>query len=150
MKSIQDFLKHQVENNETPGIYYALFDTSAIICKEKYGFANVKSKTPVNDLTTYNLFSVTKTFTALAVLQLAQTGIIQLDAPVSDYLPEMPYQAKITVRQLLNHSAGIPNPLPLRWIHLSSEHDKFKRDNFFNEVFKSHQKLDTKPGTKFK
>jgi D-alanyl-D-alanine carboxypeptidase len=150
MKSIQDFLKHQVENNETPSIQYALFDSSAIIYEGKHGFANIKSKAPVDDLTTYNLFSVTKTFTALAVLQLAQAGKIQLDDPVSNYLSELPYQEKITVRQLLNHSAGIPNPLPLRWIHLSSEHNGFNRDKFFEGIFKSHPKLDAKPGTMFR
>ncbi len=150
MESVSIFLKNQVESNETPGIQYAFFDASAIIYEGKYGFSNIKSKTPVDAFTTYNLFSVTKTFTALAALQLVQAGKIQLETPVSDYLPEQPYKERITVQQLLNHSAGIPNPLPLRWIHLSSEHEGFNRDNFFKEVFKSHPKLDNKPGTKFK
>lgn len=150
MKNINDFLKHEVQEDKTPSIHYAFFNTDTVIYQNKYGVSNVKLNTPVDSTTTYNLFSVTKTFTALAVLQLAQLGKIQLDKPVAEYLPEFPYSEKITVKQLLNHSAGIPNPLPLRWIHLSSEHKDFSRTNFFKDVFNENKELDFEPGTKFK
>ncbi|MBK9017343.1 MAG: beta-lactamase family protein [Saprospiraceae bacterium] len=150
MKNVHEFLKYQVVSNKTPSVQYAFFNIDAIVCEGKYGLSDVKSNTPVSSLTTYNLFSVTKTFTALAVLQLAQAGKLELSDNVSDYLSEMPYSEKMTVEQLLNHSAGIPNPLPLRWIHLSTEHQGFNRDSFFKAIFNKYPKLAAKPGSIFK
>lgn len=150
MKNINEFLQYEVEHGKTPSIQYAFFDLDSIIYQKKCGVSNVKSNTMVDSLTTYNLFSITKTFTALAVLQLAQDGKIRLNSPVSDYLPDFPYTKKITVEQLLNHSSGIPNPLPLRWIHTTSEHKDFNRDLFFKGVFSKNLTLDSEPGTTFK
>jgi D-alanyl-D-alanine carboxypeptidase len=149
MKTINDFLKDQVDHGKTPSIQYAFFDLDSTIYEMYYGFKNVKSAVPADSSTTYSLYSVTKTFTALSVLQLAQAGKIDLGSPVSKYLPDFPYSKDITVEQLLSHTAGIPNPLPLRWIHLAEEHEAFYRDEFFKEVFKNNYKLKSAPGTKF-
>lgn len=150
MKNISSFLKDQVDNHQTPSIQYAFFDIDSVIYEMRYGLKNVKTKEQVDSATMYHLYSVTKTFTALAVLQLAQTGKLDLNKPVSFYLPEFPYSKEITIQQLLSHTSGIPNPLPLKWIHLAEEHDKFKRDNFFANVFKTNSTLDFEPGTEFK
>ena len=149
MKSIDAFLKQEVDKNKTPSIQYVFFDADSTIYEFHYGFSNIKANTMVNAATTYNLFSVTKTFTALAVLQLAQSGEVQLNEPMANYLPGFPYPKEITIEQVLNHTAGIPNPLPLRWTHLLTEHDTFDRDSFFSTVFKKNNKLKYLPGTKF-
>jgi CubicO group peptidase (beta-lactamase class C family) len=150
MKNIKDFLRDQVEGNQTPSVQYAFFDTDTIIYEMRYGKKNVKANTSIDSATTYHLYSVTKTFTALAVLQLAQAGKVELKRPVAEYLPGFPYDKNITVEQLLSHTSGIPNPMPLRWIHLATEHNDFDRKKFFTEVFKKHPKLDFSPGTDFK
>jgi D-alanyl-D-alanine carboxypeptidase len=150
MKNINSFLKDQVDYQKTPSIQYAFFDQDSILFEGQYGWSNVKEKKLADSSTTYNLYSVTKTFTALAVLQLAQLGKIELAHPASMYLPEFPYGKDITIEQLLSHTGGIPNPLPLRWIHLANEHELFDRDMFFKEVFKNHSELQSQPGTKFK
>lgn len=150
MKNINTFLTDQIDNNETPSLQYAFFDTDSTIYEFQYGQINRSSSEAIDEKTTYNIFSVTKTFTALAVLQLAQQGKLGLTHPVSDYLPGFGYDPTITVEQLLSHTAGIPNPLPLKWIHLESEHESFRHDDFFAEVFSKHPKLDFKPGTDFK
>ena len=116
----------------------------------RYGLRNVKTKEPVDASTTYHLYSITKTFTALSVLQLVQEGKVELAKPVSSYLPDFPYSETITVEQLLSHTSGIPNPIPLKWIHLAEENGGLNRDKFFTQVFKDHQKLIFGPGTKFK
>ncbi len=150
MKNIKDFLRDQVDANQTPSIQYAFFDTDSIIYEMQYGLKNVKTNTSIDTATTYHLYSVTKTFTALAVLQLAQAKKLELKRPVSEYLPGFPYDKSITVEQLLSHTSGIPNPMPLRWIHLATEHADFDRKKFFTEVFKKHSQLDFSPGTDFK
>src|SRR5690349_2489710 len=150
MKNISDFLKAQVDKGQTPSIQYSFFDADSIIYEFRYGLKNVKSAEHVDASTTYHLFSVTKTFTALAVLQLAQAGKVQLSKPVSEYLPEFPYDKEITVEQLLSHTSGIPNPIPLKWIHLEDEHKDFNHDKFFDGIFAMHPKMDFKPGSAFK
>lgn len=150
MNNINDFLKDQVDKRQTPSIQYAFFDTSSIIYELSYGLRNIKTEEEARVTTPYHLYSVTKTFTALAVLQLVQEGKVELTNPVSLYLPEFPYSDQITVMQLLSHTSGIPNPLPLKWIHLAEENPGFDRDKFFAEVFRTHPKSDFEPGTKFK
>lgn len=150
MTNINDFLKDQVDNQQTPSIQYAFFDNESIIYEFSYGLRNIKTEEKVDVSTNYHLYSVTKTFTALSVLQLAQEGKVGLGKPVSWYLPGFPYSDVITVEQLLSHTSGIPNPLPLRWIHLAEENPGFNRDKFFADVFKAHPSLDFEPGTKFK
>ena len=150
MKNINDFLKGQVDKHQTPSIQYSFFDTDSIIYELRYGLMNVKREEPVASSTTYHLYSVTKTFTALSVLQLAQAGKLDLNKPVAFYLPDFPYSKEITIEQLLSHTSGIPNPLPLRWIHLENEHAGFDRDKFFADVFMAHPKLAFEPGTNFK
>ena len=113
MKNINSFLKQQVDNNITPSAQYVFFDSESIIHEFSYGLGDIKANKIVDDTTTYNLFSVTKTFTALAVLQLAQSGKISLNDTISNYLPGLPFTPGISIEQLLNHSSGITNPLPL-------------------------------------
>ena len=79
-----------------------------------HGLADIASNTPVTQDTVFRIGSITKTFTAIAVLQLSEQGLVDLDAPANDYLRAyrlIPAKAGLrpaTVRQLLTHTAGIP------------------------------------------
>jgi CubicO group peptidase (beta-lactamase class C family) len=150
MRSINAYLKQQVDRHKTPSIQYAFYDTDRILFEQQFGVKDLLQGEPVADTTTYHLFSVTKTLTAVAVLQLAQRGKLALSNPVSEYLPGFPYDKKITVAQLLGHMSGIPNPMPLKWIHLTSEHGAFNPNDFFKRVFNENNELDFAPGTKFR
>src|SRR5690349_2407246 len=119
MDAIENLLKKTVAQHRSPSVQYILFDKDKIIKEYSIGFADLSRNKNVNASTTYNAFSVTKTFTALAVLQLAETNGIDIEQPVEKYLTDFPYSSDITIRQLLSHSAGIPNPIPLNWIHLA-------------------------------
>jgi CubicO group peptidase (beta-lactamase class C family) len=71
------------------------------------------------------------------------------EQPIKKYLPGFPYSSDITIRQLLSHSAGIPNPIPLKWIHLISEHKSFDRNQFFKEIFIKNNKARSNPNEKY-
>jgi CubicO group peptidase (beta-lactamase class C family) len=79
-----------------------------------HGLADIASTTPVTEETVFRIGSVTKTFTAIAVLQLWEQGRVDLDAPANDYLrgyrliPAKAGHRPATVRQLLTHTAGLP------------------------------------------
>ena len=78
-----------------------------------HGVANIDSKEPITQDTVFRIGSLTKTFTAIAVMQLQEQGLVDLDAPASDYLRSVrlvPAKASFqpaTVRHLLTHTAGI-------------------------------------------
>lgn len=149
MNRIDEILKQQVKAHKTPSVQYVIFNKDSIIHQFNAGFADIKNQRNTSANTTYNVYSVTKTFTALAVLQLAAQGKIDIDQPVKKYLPEFPYPSNITVRQLLSHSAGIPNPIPLNWVHLAEEHQAFDSNTFFKPIFTKHNQTKSKPNQKY-
>jgi CubicO group peptidase (beta-lactamase class C family) len=149
MNEVDTILSNQVKKGKTPSVQYYIFNKDSVIHRYQLGFSDIKNKKKVTENTTYNTYSVTKTFTALAVLQLAAEKKLDVEHPVLEYLPEFPYPPEITIRQLLTHSAGIPNPIPLRWIHLANEHNSFDRNDFFSQIFWKYNKTNSKPNEKF-
>ena len=79
-----------------------------------HGLADIASNAPITEDTVFRIGSITKTFTAIAVMQLWERGLVNLDAPANDHLcayklvPAKPRFRPATVRQLLTHTAGIP------------------------------------------
>jgi D-alanyl-D-alanine carboxypeptidase len=149
MNEIDNILTKQVEGNKTPSVQYVIFDKDRIIHRFQYGLSDIGNKQRTAEDTTYNAFSVTKTITALSILQLAEQNKLDIEQPVIKYLPGFPYPPGITIRQLMAHSAGIPNPVPLSWIHLTIEHHSFDRNDFFRQVFIKHNRTTSKPNEKF-
>jgi CubicO group peptidase (beta-lactamase class C family) len=146
---IDQILKKEIDNSNTPSAIYYLFNKDSIIKKVQLGYADLDKNKSVDDRTFYKAFSATKTFTAIAILQLAEQGKLNLDDPIIKHLPNFVYGDKINIRQVLSHSAGIPNPIPLNWIHTVEEHNKFDRDRYFATIFKKHNKPKYLPNQKF-
>ncbi len=113
------------------------------------GTTNLENKTPFASATTINSFSVTKTFTALAILQLEENEKLSIDDFVQTYLDELPYETDFTIRQVLNHTSGLPNPMPLKWAHLLNEHASFNYKEFVKTVLSENDELDNEPGEKY-
>jgi CubicO group peptidase (beta-lactamase class C family) len=135
-----------------PGVVFGAVwrDGSSLI--RAAGKADLRTGRAMTDRTPLAWFSLTKLFTATAVLQLAEQGRIDLDAPVGKYLPEIQLRRdgrKATVRELLSHSAGVPNPVPeiVTWIHLAGERGP-TIDEMIRQRLGAEPKLDFTPGTK--
>jgi CubicO group peptidase (beta-lactamase class C family) len=99
--------------------------------------------------TTQMAYSMSKTITAAAVLALVEEGLIGLDDSIDRYLDVSPYGAAITLRQLLAHTSGIPNPLPLRWVHAAERDFVFDEAAALQEVLRAHPRLSSRPGTRY-
>jgi len=108
---------------------------TSIVCT---GLAHRAPPTSVMPRTTFHCFSTTKPVTALAVLQLVAEGLVELDAPLTTYMPDIPYRNGATVRQVLSHQAGLPNPMPLSWVHTDDEHPRFDASAFLDRVLRTH------------
>ncbi|MBB5622462.1 cyclic peptide transporter [Pedobacter cryoconitis] len=100
-----------MERGKIPGLSLVILKDGHRIIRN-YGYADLEKKIPVTAQTLFQLGSTSKAFTALAVLNLAKTGSLKLDADVADYIPwfKVNYKdkaAKVTIRQLLHHTSGI-------------------------------------------
>jgi CubicO group peptidase (beta-lactamase class C family) len=146
---IDRLLQEEIRKNRAPSVQYIIFSREKIIHSFQAGMADIEKQIKAGPETTFHAYSVTKTFTALAILQLENEGRININDRAIKYLPDFPYPAEITIRQLLTHSAGLPNPIPLNWIHLAGEHKDFNRDDFFKNIFLKNSKLKSSPGKKF-
>jgi CubicO group peptidase (beta-lactamase class C family) len=101
----------QTVSETVPGLSIAITNGPDIVYTKSFGFSNVQSKEKLTPLSTYHVASVSKTFTATAVMQLAEKGKIDIDKPIITYLPyfklkDMRYKA-ITIKQMLNHTSGM-------------------------------------------
>ena len=96
-----------------PAVMYGVWDPRRGMALRSYGLANRQNGTPANPNLSFRIGSVTKTFTATAVLLLVDDGRIKLDAPVSRYLGTLanalPNGRRATVRSLLNMTSGFPD-----------------------------------------
>lgn len=135
--------------NTSPGVQYTMMKDFSVVMEATHGFADIGKATPVDSGTLFNGNSVTKTLTAVAVLNLVDEGKMRLTERVSTYLDSIPFKWDITIQQLLSHSSGLKNPIPLRWIHLQTEHQEFNKLKFFNAVMAGNTRQSNKPGSKF-
>ncbi|MEJ7671791.1 MAG: serine hydrolase domain-containing protein [Chitinophagaceae bacterium] len=81
-----------------------------IIFERYYGYFDLEKKDTLTEHSAFHLASVSKTFTAMAILKLAEQGKLKLDDDIKLYFPTLPYNG-ITVKMLLNHRSGLPNYL---------------------------------------
>ncbi len=146
--AIDGYVTARMRSARIPGLALAVVKGDQIIYAKGYGHAN-----PSNDLVTpqtpFMIGSVSKPITALAVMQLVEAGKIKLDAPVQNYIswfrigdPKM--SAKITVRQLLKQTSGIPQPQELLTL---SENDNKALEHTVRYLAKL--KLIAEPGKAF-
>jgi len=146
----ESVLAAQVSNGNTPSLQYLFFDRDKIIYEFNEGSADLSNGMKADKDTVFPVFSVTKTFTAISILQLAGKGLVDLNYPVNRYLPELKMEQGTTVKHLLTHTSGLSNPLPIIWIHSANEHTKFNRDEFFNPVLAKSIKGKQPAGTNFR
>lgn len=91
-----------------PGASVLVIKDGAVLYKKAYGLANLEDRTPSTTRTNYRLASVTKQFTAMAIMMLAERKKLSLDDRLADFFPGYPaYGNQITVRHLLNHTSGL-------------------------------------------
>ena len=91
-----------------PGASVVVIRRGRVVLERAYGLADLEARTPAAPRTDYRLASLTKQFTAMAVMILAEQGRLSYDDPVSRHLPELPAYARgVTIRNLLNHTGGL-------------------------------------------
>ncbi len=103
---IDEVLKDYEGNN--PGAALAIIKNGKLIYTKGYGLSDLESNVRVTDQSNFRLASVSKQFTAAAILQLIEMNKLSLDTKLSECFDELPkYASDITIKQMLNHTSGI-------------------------------------------
>lgn len=103
---IDAFVAREMQTRNIPGVAIGIIDHGQIT-KRVYGVANLEMETQVRTDSVFEIASVTKPFTAMAVMQLVEEGKVHLDDPITNFIERTPPAWKnITVRQLLSHTSG--------------------------------------------
>ena len=111
---VEIFLQQKMKELHIPGMQIAVVQNGKIVFSESYGYVNLQDSVLVNKRSIFAINSCTKAFTGVAIMQLVEDGKVDLDAPISSYVDELPADWKpITVKQLLIHVSGIPDILQL-------------------------------------
>ena len=117
VKMLDVFIHREMKNKDLPGVSIALVEGQQIVWQQGYGFSDPKTKTPITGDTVFRVGSVSKLFTDIAVMQLVEQGKLDLDTPVTKYLPNFKphnsFEKPITLRQLMSHRAGLVRESPI-------------------------------------
>jgi CubicO group peptidase (beta-lactamase class C family) len=149
-EAVDKALRAPVEAGATPGIAWGIVVDGELVHTGVAGVREVSSKAPVEARTAFRIASMTKSFTAAAILQLRDTGKLSLEDRVDRWVPELRGwrpatvdAAPLTVRMLLTHGGGFPedNPWGDRQLALS--------DEAFSRMLKLGLLRSTSPGTEF-
>lgn len=136
--------------SKTPGIQYLVVNATDVLFDHAGGWADIRRRVPVDAATTMMSYSMSKTITAAAVLQLVEAEKVGLDDSVARYVDGFPYGAGVTVWQLMSHTSGIPNPIPLRWVHPAARHGSFDEKSALAAVLRDHPLVSFEPGSRYR
>lgn len=98
-----------------------------IVYQKSFGYANFKGKIPLAKDSVFNIASISKQFTAAAVMLAVERGLLGLDDSLSKYFPELPYEG-VTLRQMLTHTSGLPEQNELLFKYWSADSFVTNRD----------------------
>ncbi len=132
---------------DAPGATVIVTKDGMPVFRKAYGLADVDSKTPMQPDMQLRIGSITKQFTAVAILMLAEQGKLSLQDDITRFVPDYPVKEKrITIEQLLQHTSGIPNYTGMVMLGMSADRDKTVQQMI--DSFKD-QSLDFEPGARW-
>jgi CubicO group peptidase (beta-lactamase class C family) len=132
--AVEGIFKQFMESRHLPGLVYGVVLDGTLIYSGGFGYANLEQKFPAHSKSLFRIASMSKSFTALAILQLRDAGKLHLDDPAAKYLPEMKKlrylttdAPEITIRDLMTHGAGFPEDNPWGDRQLADSDDELRQ-----------------------
>ncbi len=114
---LERIIQHEMASKDIPAFSISLVDDQEIIWAKGFGMADPDENIPATAETVYRIGSVSKLFTDIGIMQLVEKGELDLDAPITDYLPHFtpinPFDKPITLRQLMSHRSGLIREPPI-------------------------------------
>jgi len=114
---LDEYIPENMEASHVPGLVITVVEGDEVLLSKGYGYADLENRIPMTPQTNVRAGSVSKSVLATAVIQLVEQGLLDLDAPVSEYIVDLDledeYGPASTVGQLLNHMGGYPDEIVL-------------------------------------
>ncbi|HEX9755895.1 MAG TPA: serine hydrolase domain-containing protein [Gemmatimonadales bacterium] len=134
----------------SPGCAVGVGRNGEVVFQNGYGMANLELDVPITPASIFHVASVSKQFTALAVMLLARDGKLSLDDDIRTHLPELPdYGHRITIRHLLTHTSGLRD----QWDLLGMARGRFEENRITEadvlEIVSRQKALNFVPGTEY-
>lgn len=153
IEGFESYMELLMAEGDPPGASVVVVKDGKVVYAKGFGDADGPRNVPARPDTAYRWWSVTKVFTAVAIMQLAERGALDLDDPVQLHVPEFEVSqtpattGTITVRHLLTHSSGLPDAglEILGWIHYEGEPHRDQTELLL-EKLPSHARLKAAPG----
>ncbi|MBB6113000.1 CubicO group peptidase, beta-lactamase class C family [Mucilaginibacter lappiensis] len=146
---IETYLQSIVDSGNVPGIAIAITNGQDVAYSKGFGVTNVQTREKLEPRHNFHIASISKTFTATAVMQLAEQGKIDINKPLVTYLPyfkldDERYKA-ITIKQMLNHTSGMPDVENYEWEKAIS--DEGAAERYTKSL--ADKKMISNPGAEF-
>jgi putative ATP-binding cassette transporter len=122
IEQINEYAEKNMKDGKVPGMSVVIVKGGKTVYQNCFGYADLENKKPVTPETLFEMGSTSKSFTALAILDMENKGLLKLKDPVTKYIPwfKVKYEdsySEITVEELLHHTSGIPtnaiNDIPI-------------------------------------
>ena len=144
-----DALFAAINRSDTPGASVLVIKSGMVLHRKGYGSANLEHQIPITPESVFDIASVSKQFTGMAISMLIEADILNLDDDVRDYIPELPdFGNTITVRHLVHHMSGVrdwPGTLAVAGWHFE---DRISFDQILTMAY-HQQALNFDPGERF-
>ena len=147
IKKVDQYINSYVKMNQFSGSLL-IAQNDQIIINKGYGMANWDYEIPNNPQTKFRIASLTKQFTAMAILMLEEKGLLDLNDPLTKYISDYPNGNKIKILHLLTHTSGIPDHTELP--DFNQERRVYPYDVIKTIVTFKNKPLEFTPGEKFK
>lgn len=144
-QKINEYMK-QFSNEKTFDGSVLVLHKGEVILNKSYGLADKENKVPFTNDLQFPVGSITKSMTAIAILQLEEEGKLSISDSLSKYLPEFPHSDNMTLHQMLNHSTGLGDFLEVEEIK-NSYTKHYSEDEIINSI--KNEPLKSKPGEKY-
>ena len=153
LDKLRNFLVELNEKKQFNGTVL-LADSGKILFHESLGFSDIRTKKKLDQDSSFRLASVSKQFTAMAIMLLREKGLLEYDDKVAKHIPQFPYE-NVTIRHLLHHTSGLPDYMSFmrkKWDPTKKSKDKkiaFNKD-MMAQLVSQKPELVFEPGTKFR
>jgi D-alanyl-D-alanine carboxypeptidase len=129
--TLEKYVGEVIADSDPPSLSIAVSQNAKTVYQRAFGYADGPARVLATPQTTYRWFSVTKSFTAVAILQLVEDGVVSLSAPAAAYLPYLnelygDAASQITIERLLTHRAGIGDvgDAIMSWVHVAGHYNQ--------------------------
>jgi len=114
---LESLIRQEMADKDLPAFSIALVDRNQVVWAQGFGYQDPEHKIPATAHTVYRVGSVSKLFTDIGIMQMVEAGKINLDTPVSQYIPDFhpqnPFSSPITLRELMSHRSGLLREPPV-------------------------------------